>query len=110
MIKHLISKLSQGITYVRNLLLHDLFQERCEFGQGCVVLVIEPGFDEDAVVWLKLEVFGNVVYDYCFGKVATNTAQIFNENWAVGKRMLSIKSVLYSLFLVDLIQNPVSIL
>jgi hypothetical protein len=45
------------------LLLRDLFEERSQLRECCIRHVIEPTFDEYAIVRLELEVLGDIVYD-----------------------------------------------
>lgn len=106
----MVSELAKSISDVRHVFPDDLFKQGREFGQGCVVHVFEPAFNEDSIVWLQLEVLSHVVDDYCFCEVSANSTQILYEYWTMRQRMLSIESVFYAFFFIYLVQNPIGVL
>ena len=110
LLQHLVAEASQCITHVRHLLLHDLLEERGQLRQGCVVLVVEPRLDEDAVIRLEHEVLGHVVDNDRLRQVSADAAQILHKNMAVGGGVLPIQAVGDAFRLVNLVKDPVSIL
>ena len=110
MFQHLITEFAQSVTDVGHLLLDYLLQKRSKLGKGGVIHVVEPGLDEDTVIWLELEVLSDIINDYGFGQVTADTTQVFDEDRSMRQRVLTVESVLYPLFLVDLVQYPISIL
>lgn len=108
--KHLVSESSQGISYIWHLFLHYLFQKWGQLTQGCVVHVIEPGLDEDSVVWLKLEVLSHVIDNDSLAQVSSDSGQVLYKDRTVWQSMLSVESVLDSLFLVYLVEDPIGVL
>lgn len=77
--------------------------------EGRIRGVFEPRFDEDAVVWLQHEVFSNVVYNYTFVEGPAYFTQVFHEDHASGRGMLSVQAVGDAFLLVDLVEDPVSV-
>tara|TARA_B110001450_G_C17625947_1_gene483171 strand:+ start:211 stop:552 length:342 start_codon:yes stop_codon:yes gene_type:complete len=106
----LVAEFAQSVTYVGDLLLDYLFKKRSKLGEGGVILVVEPGLDEDTVIWLQLEVLSNIINDYGFRHVTANTTQVFYKHWSMRQRMLTVEPVFYPLFHVDLVQYPISVL
>ena len=110
LLEHLVTEASQCVTHVRHLLLDDLLEERSQLRQGCVLLVVEPRLDEDAVVRLELKVLGHVVDNDRLRQVSADAAQILHKNMAVGGGVLPIQAVGDAFRLVNLVKDPVSIL
>ncbi len=57
-----------------------------------------------------LEGLSDMVHYYCLRKVTPYSAQVLHEYCAVGQSVLPVQAVFDALRLVDLAQNPVSIL
>ena len=110
MFQHLVTELAQSVTYVGDLLLDYLFKKRSKLGEGGVIHVVEPRLDEDTVIWLQLEVLSNIINDYGFRQVTADTTQVLHEDWSMRQRMLTVEPIFYPLFLVDLVQYPISVL
>ena len=106
----MVTEFAQSVTYVGHLLLDYLFEKRSKLGEGGVIHVVEPRLDEDTVIWLELEVLSNIINDYGFRQVTADTTQVLDKDWPMRQRMLTVKPVLYPLFLVDLVQYPISVL
>lgn len=70
--EHLVSEPTKCVSDVRYFFLYYLFQQWSQLAQSCVVLVVEPRFDENSVVWLQLEVFSHVVDNDSLGKISSN--------------------------------------
>lgn len=116
---HLHPEDPQSVSHVAHVLNHDLLQQRRQFLQGVVVGVVHPCLYEDPVVGLQLKVFGDVVNYYYFAEISPQLAQILkyksNISYLDIKRaipigVLPIKSMRNIFFLVQRIQDPVSIL
>lgn len=61
---HLFLKPAKSFSYIRHILNSDFFEQRCQLSKSCISRIIEPWFNEYSVLWLKLEIFSNVVYNY----------------------------------------------
>jgi len=110
LLEHLVSELAESISHIRDLLLHNLFQKRSEFGQGCVVLVVEPTLNEYAVVGLKLEVLSDIIHYYGFCEISPDTTEILHKDRPIGHGVLAVEPMLYSFGGIYLVQHPISVL
>ena len=61
--EHILSEKFEGLADIGYRGLRNCNKEGCQFEKGCVSLVCEPRFDKDAILWLQLEVFRNVVHN-----------------------------------------------
>ena len=76
-----------------------------------VAPVLEPGLDGDAVLWLQLEVFRDVINDNRVTEVSSQLAQVFDESRAHWQREMSAKPMFNPfLLLVHGVYGPISIL
>lgn len=64
----LVAELAQTNPHVVHFSNDDLLQQGDQVPQLSVISVGFPRLDEDAGVFLKQEVLGDVVHDYCFGQ------------------------------------------
>lgn len=75
--KHILSEKFEGLTDIGHRGLRNGYQQGCQFKKGRVTFIGEPGFDENAVLWLQLEVFRNVVHNDHPRDVSPDARQIF---------------------------------
>lgn len=57
------------MSHISYVIIHYAFQERHHKFQFLIVLIIEPTFNRDAIVWLVVEVFLDVINNDNFTKV-----------------------------------------
>lgn len=77
--------------------------------EGCIRGVFEPGLDEDAVVGLQNEVFGNVIHNYTFIQRSANLAEVLHKDHASWRSMLSVQAIGDAFLLIDLVKHPVCV-
>lgn len=72
--------------------------------------VVVPGANENAIVGLTNEVVANVVNDDCLCQVTAQQSQVFDEEGAVLRGVLSIETVLDVVACVDLVDYLICVL
>jgi len=77
--------------------------------QCCVIGVLKPTLDKDAVVWLQREVFSHVVHNDGLVKGSPYATEIFDEDHAGWAGVLSVQAILNVFGLVDRVEHPVSV-
>ena len=78
LLKHILSEKFEGLTDISHRGLRYGYQQGCQFEKGRVSFIGEPGFDEDAVLWLQLEVFSNIIHNDHPRDVSPDTRQVLN--------------------------------
>lgn len=88
---------------------HYLQQNRSKFEQSDVSGVIVPRAYFNAVLGIVLKVGCDVVHDDRLCKITPEETQIFQVHMALFHRVLSVQSVRYQIFRVELVEHPVCI-
>ena len=78
LLEHILSEEFEGLADIGHRGLRDGNKEGCQFEKGRVSLIGEPGFDENAILWLQLEVFRNIVHNDHPRDVSPDTRQVLN--------------------------------
>ena len=106
---HLIPEPSQCYSNIAALFSYYFLKEGSKFFKGCVGHIIKPRTDENTIIRLILEVFGNVINYNNPWNIPSKFAQILNKHRSSMRGMLSVQSVLNAAIRVKLIQDPVGI-
>ena len=94
------------VEYVVN---YETAQCRFEYKQLFVVGIIKPAKDVNSVFRLQLVVVHDVVNNYCLSHISSQQRQIFNVSSLSETATVAVKSEFDVSLLVEVIENPVSV-
>ena len=85
------------------------FKEWSEKLKFSVVLIIEPAFYRDTIIWLVIKVFFDIINDDNFAQISTKLRQILKINTVFELGMISVQSMRDESLTVKVIQDPISV-
>ena len=85
------------------------FEERSQFMQCRVCRILEPTFNENAVIWLKRKVLCYIVHNNSFMERSAYPGQVLDEDHACRARMLPVEPIGDILVFIDRVEDPVGV-